>query len=192
MAAFALDCAFMPTAFPIPRPGAPCRGLTLIELMVTLSVVVVLLLVIAPSFTDYLARRRLEGVANELSADLQYARAQAVDNGAPVLLSTSATGYAITGQVTQKQDGPPITYQTTTVTYKTIVLPTGLAVSQPLVLSFEPERGSLVPVAGVTPPVNLTVTNVQTAASLRATVQSTGRVALCSPSGSFSGYVPCK
>ncbi|MDD2545473.1 MAG: GspH/FimT family pseudopilin [Burkholderiaceae bacterium] len=172
--------------------GGAAQGLTMIELMVGLALMAILLVLAAPSFTDYLARRRLEGAANELSADLHYARSQAVGNNANTFLTTSATGYTVTGSVTVKNDGPPITFDTSVLTYKTITLTPGVSLTQPVTLEFEAQRGSLVLAAGATAPVTVTVSNTQTAAQLRLSVNALGRVYLCSPSGNFPGYVLCK
>ena len=50
------------------------------------------------AFLDLLARRRLEGAANELSTDLHYARSEAVSRQLDVALTTlpSGDGYTIT------------------------------------------------------------------------------------------------
>ena len=67
-------------------------GFTLIELMVTLTVVIVLLMIAVPSFQAVINSNRLSSAANELVAGLQAARIQAVrfDKRAVVCLSTNA------------------------------------------------------------------------------------------------------
>lgn len=47
------------------------RGMTLVELLVTLSIVAVMVAVALPSMRDLVARKRLEGTAQELITDLR-------------------------------------------------------------------------------------------------------------------------
>lgn len=150
------------------------QGFTLIELMVVLAILTILLMVAVPSFNDSLARRRLEGVANELSADLQYARTQAVGNNGSVSLVTSATGYTVSGA----SGG-------VNVTYKTIALDTGLSMTQPVTGTFSAFRGFA---AAAT---SITVSNTQTSAQLQVSTDTMGRVQTCSPSGGLKGYPSC-
>jgi type IV fimbrial biogenesis protein FimT len=51
------------------------RGLTIVELMVTLAITGVLLAVAIPSMREYIARQRVLGTAKELATDLRYLRA---------------------------------------------------------------------------------------------------------------------
>ena len=57
------------------------RGFTLVELMVTAGIVVVLLAIAVPSMREFVARKRVEGVANELATDLRYLRAAQIERG---------------------------------------------------------------------------------------------------------------
>jgi type IV fimbrial biogenesis protein FimT len=65
------------------------RGLTLIELMVTVAIIAVLLVLVVPSFNIFLARSRLTGAAEALAQDLQFARSEALRSNADVTLSLS-------------------------------------------------------------------------------------------------------
>ena len=53
---------------------------------------IVLLGMAVPSFSSSVARARLEGVVNELSIDLQYARSLSIRRRAAVTLTTAADG----------------------------------------------------------------------------------------------------
>jgi type IV fimbrial biogenesis protein FimT len=60
-----------------PRNGGGA-GVTLVEVLVTLSLLALLLALAAPSFEDFLLRRRLEGQSTQWLADLQHLRSTAV------------------------------------------------------------------------------------------------------------------
>jgi type IV fimbrial biogenesis protein FimT len=56
-------------------------GLTLVELMATLAVLIVLLTIGAPAFTDLMTTTRVTSTTNNILAHLQYARSEAVKRG---------------------------------------------------------------------------------------------------------------
>ncbi len=72
------------------RPAPSYTGFTLIEMVVTVEVLAILLGVAVPAFQDTLAKRRLVGAAEQLYADLQYARSEAIKRNASVVVSFSA------------------------------------------------------------------------------------------------------
>lgn len=70
------------------------RGLTLIELLMTVAVAAILLAIAGPSFQQALNSNRLSSVANELTGAVQLARAEAVRANRRVTLCQSADGSA--------------------------------------------------------------------------------------------------
>lgn len=70
------------------RPAA--RGLTLLELMVTLGILAVLASLALPSFGAMLARHRLQAAAEQLAQDLTEGRLQAARLGQPLQLDLQA------------------------------------------------------------------------------------------------------
>lgn len=150
------------------------KGFTLIELMVVVAIVSILLALAIPSFTETLARRRIEGVSNELNADLQYVKTQAVNNNADVSLITNTTGYVISGITS---DG--------NIVYKTLVLNSNLTITQPVTITYNAFR------AFPTTAAVLTIGSSQTTASLKISAQTTGRILTCTPSGMMIGYTAC-
>lgn len=71
-------------------PGVQMRGFTLIELMVTASILVILTLVAAPSFNDAFLSNKLASYANNFVASAHLARSEAIKRNATVTLCRSA------------------------------------------------------------------------------------------------------
>lgn len=61
----------------------------MIELVVVIAIAAVLIGLAAPSFTKVLQRNRIATEANSLTADLQFARGQAIKEGKPVTVCIS-------------------------------------------------------------------------------------------------------
>lgn len=92
-----------PQAAPRPRwtawPGGDARaqrralasGLTLIELLVTISIAAILTAMAAPSFSDFLIRNRSASMANELTSTVLRARNEAINRNACVVMCRSTT-----------------------------------------------------------------------------------------------------
>jgi len=153
------------------------HGFSLIELMVIVAIAGILIAIAVPSLNDSLARRRLEGIANELSADLQFTKSQAVSINKPVKLVTTDHGYVISNN-----DSTPIVY-------KTIALDSKVTLTAPVTISFESYRNRTNATANT--PITITLVHTQTSAQLQLSVDQTSIVNLCSPSGSFGGYKSC-
>ncbi|MEP6898171.1 MAG: GspH/FimT family pseudopilin [Rhodanobacter sp.] len=76
------------------------RGFSLLELMITISVMAILLAVALPSFRDAIHRNQVSSSSNELLASLAYARTEAVTRGQLVSMcpGTKAAGCTAAGQ----------------------------------------------------------------------------------------------
>jgi type IV fimbrial biogenesis protein FimT len=67
-----------------------CRGFTLLELLVTLSIAAILLAVGVPSYVTFIDNNRVTSQANDLLYGFNMARSEAIKRGAEVRLVSVA------------------------------------------------------------------------------------------------------
>jgi type IV fimbrial biogenesis protein FimT len=146
------------------------RGFTLVELMVTLAVAAVLAMLAAPSFSAMFVNLRVQGMASELAADLQYARSEAVRRRAAVELASDGDG----GGYTIRSGG---------ATLKSVRFASGMAIDTDASVTYSALRA----LSGESA---FTLTG-NGGTSLRVNTNGLGRVSLCSPSGAVKGYASC-
>ncbi len=155
----------------------PTRGFTIIELMITVAVGAILIATAVPSFTESIARARLEGAVNELSVDLQYTRSEAIRRRTVAALTTDNAGTTYT-----------LTYldasTASNVTFKTVTLPINVTLTSNAAVQFSSLRG-------LAAAQTIEASSANTTSTLRVLTNATGRVQLCSPSASFGGYPSC-
>lgn len=155
------------------------KGLTLVELMVTVAVLAIFLAVAAPNLTAVLLKMRLEGVANELRTDLQYARSESIRLKKAVSLASAAdgSGYSVT-------DSGGNSLKSVAFAAGTRI---GITTGSPAPsVSFDPLRGFATMTGGFT----LSTTNLTP--TLTVSTDSLGRVTECASQGKFYGVTnPC-
>lgn len=66
-------------------------GLTMIELMITLTIGAILLALAVPQMREYIARTRVSGTARELAADIRLARSMVQQQNQPILIAFGST-----------------------------------------------------------------------------------------------------
>lgn len=70
------------------------EGFTLVELMVTLSIVAVLSFIAIPNLASFLASSRLSGIVSDLTSSIAQARSEAIKRGSTVTLrATGGAGF---------------------------------------------------------------------------------------------------
>lgn len=178
------------------------QGFTLIELMVTVSVLGVLLAVAAPAFSDLMNKRRVAAAAAELASDLAYARSESVLRNEKTIVrfnsNRNMTCYTVAiwaflgncdctsgaGSACRRLFKEMKTTQ--------LQLPTGvsLAVDDQIrdsfnTVSFDPPLSRSMP-----GPASVRVIGNR-GYQLEVQISAIGRVVTCSPDGSFGGVPKC-
>lgn len=151
-------------------------GFTLIELLITIVIVAVLALVVAPSLVRMTANMRLQGAGNELLSSLQFARSEAVSRNVPVRLVTQADGrgYSLVAQYASLP----------AQTVKVVALPDGITVTPGATVGFEPMRA--VPASAAKLTIGLTG-----GAQLELSAVETGQVQACAVDGALLSFARC-
>lgn len=181
------------------KPLARLRGFTMIELVIAVAIAAILLTLAAPSFRDFLGKKRVEGVATELSTDLQYARSEAVARNATVRVTFGTGCYVITQQPTGSspdsscsQTAAP-TLGTGAINIKQLQLQVGSTASfsgAPAWVEFDPVRGMAVTDTANTG-ASIDVVSSLGGWQMRNTVTLLGKVNLCSPNATVKGFPSC-
>lgn len=73
------------------------RGFTLVELLVSLTVLAILVGLAAPSFQNTIENNRISSINDKLATSLQYARSEAISRGQPVTVCVSSDQATCTG-----------------------------------------------------------------------------------------------
>ncbi len=181
-----------------PLHAARQRGFTLIELLIVLALTAILLVVAVGGFGTSFSRKRVEEQASHLVTDLQEARSLAVSNNVPVRLTfgtgchvlhtVGTTDTICTGTTATPGTGARIFRHVQRAANDTTfaALP---ANDPPTFIGFNNRNGTTNTDGGADPGalIGSTAGNWQ----LRVRVNAMGRVEICSPSSTVSGYIAC-
>ncbi len=74
------------------RCGRSARGFTLVEMMTVVSILAVLLGIVAPSFSGFLASQQAKALTYDLTSDLMLARNEALKRNASVTVTAANAG----------------------------------------------------------------------------------------------------
>lgn len=162
------------------------RGFTIIELMVTVAVAAILLALAIPSFTGFMARARLEGVANELVADLVYARSLATTQKSDISTSTPIGFHNIS--LVTSNDGKSYAISGDGVgQLKVVTLDSRLSLSGSTTVTFDSFRGFSS--AG-----SISVSSSETPATFEVSVDVMGVAKICTDDSGMNNrkYPPCQ
>ena len=196
----------MTQRLPRPHRRTSATGVTLVELLVTLAIVAILLAIALPSMRDFIARKRLEGAAQELLTDLRLLKSHQIQNrpntGTAIGFGNNAqkTCYIlyVRGTIQQGCDcgladalvcgAPDVGGQPPApIRQVNILRDTGITLAASR--SFLEVRGyNGMPVLDRT--VQVTLTSA-TAGEIRVSTNATGVPSICSVSGAFGAIEKC-
>jgi type IV fimbrial biogenesis protein FimT len=169
-------------------------GVTLVESMVTASVLAVVTSLAVPGFEGAIQRRHLEGAAAQLETDIHHTRMLAVARNAPLRISfeSGAEGscYVIhTGTANQCScaGGGAAICQGTAQAERSVHFPADGPVSlkwNARSIVFEPLKGTSTPTATLQ-------LSTRQAGAIHQVMNIMGRVRSCSPAPALSGYRTC-
>ncbi|MEP7139579.1 MAG: GspH/FimT family protein [Caldimonas sp.] len=177
-----------------PQRARPERGVTLIELAVVVAITAIVAAAAVPDFGALLAMRRLQGAAGSLSADLQFARSQALARNRPIRLSVRTNAVASCWIVHTGGAG-----DCDCAAADQVVCSAGASAIRSVVLpqvggvSVAGNVGSIVfdPLHGTSSPTGTLRVVDSRGRSVRHVVNIVGRVRSCSPAAAVAGYLAC-
>ena len=169
-------------------------GVTLVETMVTTSVLAVVTSMAVPGFEGAIQRRHLEGAAAQLETDIHHTRTLAVARNAPLRISfesgPAGSCYVIhTGAANQCScaAGGAAVCQGAAQAERSVHFPAGGPVSlkwNSRSIVFEPLKGTSTPTATMQ-------FSTRQGAAIHQVMNIMGRVRSCSPAPALSGYRAC-
>ena len=169
------------------RLGPRHRGLTLIELMVTVAIVAILAAIAMPAFTTYIDRTRVIGAAEALAQDLQLAKSESVrTNGAVSVSFATGTPWCY-GMVNSSTPCNCATTNSCTLRQVNSSEFTGVTLSAQ---SFTSGGTTFSPIRGLADGGSVTFAGASSG-SLKVNLTASGQVTICSVSGSLSKYSAC-
>lgn len=167
------------------------KGMTLIELLISISIIAIIVSLAAPSFSSLIVNQKIKGLGNEVTTDLYFSKMESAQSNQCITIEFSVTGYTI------KKLAPYInpcstSTATTITTLKTVVIDGNNTIdpssgSTYLAVMFDPVRTTAT-FTGV--PINISNTSASSRL-LQISVSTLGRPKICSPSGSITGFSPC-
>jgi prepilin-type N-terminal cleavage/methylation domain-containing protein len=81
------------------------KGVTLIELIIVVSVIVILIVALGFSFEGWIGKYRVESQVKEMYSDFMYARARAMERGRVHFIAGTATTYIMYEDTNPAPDG---------------------------------------------------------------------------------------
>lgn len=168
---------------PRPQPAVK-RGLTLLELMIAIAVLVVLVGVAMPSMSAMVSRHRLRAAAEHLAADLGEARLEASRTGRAVHVSFQAGDHWCYALSTTPQSDCRQTSATQLKVVRHLDHP-GVALFEAAPQTFDPNAS-----ASLGAPGQALLVSPQ-GEQLRVRVSRMGRVAVCAPGLPVPSVRPC-
>jgi type IV fimbrial biogenesis protein FimT len=191
------------------------RGLTLVELMMTLAVVAILAALAVPSMGDIIARNRLKGAAERLKSELFQLRSEAIARNRTIRLSVTRANGGAEWCYGMRIGASCVCHESITVNdasycaidgVKRVVAGSGFPGVHIISMSgvaattstingqqYSTHPLSFTPLRGTATNSTIVLESATTGQQIRLVVSSVGRIKICSPSGAtkVEGYESC-
>ncbi|HIF9154696.1 TPA: GspH/FimT family pseudopilin [Photobacterium damselae] len=159
-----------------------CRGFTLLELIIAMSVVVVLLGAAAPSFSDLIERNKIKRLATEIEWLLVHAKSEAVMRGDNVQVAINDAGTPTWSIISKTTSGAVTLAEISSENFSNIELNTTFRTG---VVTFNKLNGKPNFSGGYQ-------FNIPTKDKVKVAVNTmTGRIYSCGVDGAIYGYKEC-
>ena len=171
------------------------KGFTLLELLITITVLALIMTFGIPNLTGFFEKQRVTGAAQAFLSDIQYARAESIKQNTDVIIQVneaqwcyglddtpvaSPCGCAGASAASCTINGNQ--YAVTSDRFPDVVMTENISTTDNII-TFDPARGTLSPAATV---------NFSSGSSAVSVIWSTvGRARICATSGSSWGYDEC-
>lgn len=162
------------------------RGLTMIEMLVTVTIVAILLAIALPSFTNFVARGRVAGAAEATAQDFHLIKTEAIRNNNDVTISFNEGSSWCYGAI--KSSSPCVCTTTNSCSLRAASSIEFPSVSMAVVSGSNQSTFSAL--RGMGSPIEIEYSSSD-AGKLRVSMNAAGRVSICRVSGSFSSYPAC-
>jgi prepilin-type N-terminal cleavage/methylation domain-containing protein len=170
------------------------EGFTLLELLITITVLVIIMTIGVPGLFDHMDRKRIDGAAHTFLSDVQFARAESIKQNKDVYIVLDAADwcYGITDAASSAtcdcSAGTGCTlngidHYVDSNSYPGVTFASSLSAGS--TISFDPVRGTL------SPNGSLYFSSAQGTSTLRVILHTGGRAKLCATAGSSWGYKEC-
>ena len=179
------------------------KGFTLIEMMITIAILGIALAIAIPSFTDWLNRKRIDGVANEFASLIQLARSESIKQNKKIFINAtrSATDWTLLASTTSSACTALSACDLRSMNlakYPKIAISDWVATSK-LGISPNLNGANISPIDSLFTFNPATTTDAQsvtfetTGYQLRVQISRTGNTTICTPSGqkTIAGYSTC-
>ncbi len=94
----------------------PCRGITLLELLITIAIIGIIASFAVPAFDNQIKNSKLKATANQLLTAYGIARAEAISRNAQTRVTGDSSGWTVE---TVANPGPPVVPAETLNTFST-------------------------------------------------------------------------
>ncbi len=167
--------------------GMQATGFTQLELLISIAILGILAAFAVPSFRSTLERNEIIAVAEALSADLRWARGEAIKRNATLNVTFTPGAAGVWQYVISTDTSPPVTLKSVssaqTADFKAVALAENF---RNHVTTFDPVRGTNEGKNGTA-----TLTSAQGTYSLKVILGNLGRVRICADLGGIGGYEAC-